>query len=93
MAVWFLGTVLVFALVGQRTAKVFRRFPPLAAYSLDVGGSCAGIVAFMAVSALQLPAWSWFLATVENVIPIARLAAMKTNAAASSSPRLPTIGT
>src|SRR3954462_847821 len=59
---WFLGTVMVFALLGQRTAKVFRRFAPLRAYSLDVGGSCAGIVAFMAVSALQLPAWTWFLA-------------------------------
>jgi hypothetical protein len=61
-AVWFLGIVLIFAMVAQRTAKVFRRFAPLRAYSLDVGGSCAGILAFMAVSFLQLPAWTWFLA-------------------------------
>ena len=61
-AVWFLGIVAVFAMVAQRTAKVFRQFAPLTAYSLDVGGSCAGILAFMAVSFLQLPAWSWFLA-------------------------------
>jgi len=61
-AAWFAGTVIVFALVGQRTAKVFRRFAPLRAYSLDVAGSCAGIVAFMCVSALALPAWTWFLA-------------------------------
>ncbi len=61
-AAWFAGVVTVFALVAQRTAKVFRRFAPLRAYSLDVGGSCAGILAFMAVSFLQLPAWSWFLA-------------------------------
>jgi hypothetical protein len=61
-AAWFAGTVIVFALVGQRTAKVFRRFAPLRAYSLDVAGSCAGILAFMIVSALQLPAWTWFLA-------------------------------
>jgi hypothetical protein len=61
-AAWFAGTVIVFALVGQRTAKVFRQFPPLRAYSLDVAGSCAGILAFMCVSALQLPAWTWFLA-------------------------------
>ena len=59
---WFLGTMVVFALLGQRTAKVFRTFPPLRAYSLDVGGSCAGVLAFMLVSALQLPAWTWFLA-------------------------------
>jgi Spermine/spermidine synthase domain len=61
-AAWFAGTVIVFALVGQRTAKLFRQFPPLRAYSLDVAGSCAGILAFMLVSGLQLPAWMWFLA-------------------------------
>lgn len=60
-AVWFLGAVSVFALLSQFTAKVFRLFPPLEAYSLDVGGSCAGILTFMAISVLQLPAWSWFL--------------------------------
>jgi hypothetical protein len=61
-AAWFLGIVVIFAMLAQRTAKVFRRFPPLRAYSLDVGGSCVGILAFMAVSFLQLPAWSWFVA-------------------------------
>ena len=59
---WFFATMVVFALLGQRTAKVFRAFPPLRAYSLDVAGSCAGVLTFMLVSALQLPAWTWFLA-------------------------------
>jgi hypothetical protein len=58
---WFLAIVVVFALVSQRTARFFSRFTPLRAYSLDIGGSCFGILAFMAASALQLPAWSWFL--------------------------------
>lgn len=59
---WFAGVVAIFAAIAQRTAKVFRRFAPLDAYTLDIAGSCAGIVTFMGVSALALPAWSWMLA-------------------------------
>jgi spermidine synthase len=61
-AVWFLGVVAVFTLIAQRTAKVFRLFTPLGAYTLDIAGSCAGILAFMLASALQLPPWVWLLA-------------------------------
>jgi hypothetical protein len=57
----FLAVVAFFAMLSQRTAKLFALFAPLRAYSLDIGGSCAGILAFMAVSWLELPAWSWFL--------------------------------
>jgi hypothetical protein len=60
----FLAIVTAFASIAQCTAKVFRRFPPLVAYTLDIGGSCAGIVSFMAVSWLELPAWAWFLMLV-----------------------------
>lgn len=56
----FLGVILVFLCISQRTAKVFRLFPPLRAYTLDISGSICGILAFMAISWLQLPAWSWF---------------------------------
>jgi predicted membrane-bound spermidine synthase len=59
-AVWFLLVVGVFALVSQRTAKLFRTFRPLDAYTLDIAGSCAGIVAFAAMSWLRLPSWAWF---------------------------------
>ncbi len=58
---WFLFVVLLFVMISQRTAKLFRLFPPLSAYTLDIGGSCCGILAFMGVSWLGLPAWSWFL--------------------------------
>ena len=57
----FLAVALAFALITQWTAKLFRRFSPLKAYSLDIGGSCVGILCFMGISWLQLPAWSWFL--------------------------------
>ncbi len=52
--------VAIFALLSQRTAKLFQRFSPLTAYTLDIAGSCFGIVCFMLVSWLQIPAWVWF---------------------------------
>lgn len=58
----FVLLAVIFASLTQRTAKVFRHFQPLDAYTLDILGSCAGIVSFMAVSALQLPAYAWFAA-------------------------------
>jgi spermidine synthase len=57
---WFAAVVVLFFLIAQRTAKVFRAHPPLTSYTLDIAGSSAGIVAFMAVSFARLPAWSWF---------------------------------
>lgn len=63
-ALWFLMAAAVFALLSQRTAKQFRRFAPLHAYTLDIAGSCCGILAFMAASWLQLPASAWFGALI-----------------------------
>jgi protein-L-isoaspartate O-methyltransferase len=57
----FVVLSLTFACISQRTAKLFRQFKPLDAYTLDILGSCAGILSFIAISALQLPAWSWFI--------------------------------
>lgn len=57
----FLLVVAVFALISQRTAKVFRGSPPLRSYSIDILGSCAGIVAFMLASWWQTPAAAWFV--------------------------------
>lgn len=56
----FLATVSIFALVSQRTAKLFTRFAPLSAYTLDIVGSCLGILAFMAMSFFQAPPVAWF---------------------------------
>jgi predicted membrane-bound spermidine synthase len=54
------GVATVFACLSQRTAKLFRKHPPLVAYTLDIGGSCTGILCFMLVSWLGIPAWVWF---------------------------------
>jgi len=58
---WFVLVVAIFAAISQYTAKVFRTFEPLRAYTLDIAGSCTGILLFMLVSWLSLPAWTWFL--------------------------------
>ncbi len=63
-AVWFVVVVALFALIAQRTAKVFRELPPLRAYTFDIAGSLSGIAAFMAASALELPAFAWFAAAI-----------------------------
>ncbi|MBI5533675.1 MAG: hypothetical protein HY898_13225 [Deltaproteobacteria bacterium] len=56
-----LSVTLIFASIAQRTAKSFQAFSPLTAYTLDISGSCLGIVLFMLMSWLQVPAWVWFL--------------------------------
>jgi hypothetical protein len=68
LVTWFAGVVVVFALVAQRTAKLFARFTPLTAYTLDIAGSCCGILAFMLASSLWLPAAAWFLILLPLVV-------------------------
>jgi len=58
--VWFALLALLFAAVSQRTARLFSALEPLDAYTLDIGGSCAGIVLFMTMSWFHLPAHVWF---------------------------------
>jgi len=72
-AACFLVIVAIFFLVSQRTAKVFGRFRPLHAYTLDISGSCAGILLFMAMSFFRLPAWIWFLISLPLFAAAARL--------------------
>ncbi len=58
---WFVLVILIFTLISQRTAKSFTKFTPLRAYSLDILGSCAGILSFMLMSFLGAPAFIWLL--------------------------------
>jgi hypothetical protein len=57
----FILLITIFIFVSQKTAKKFRLFEPLSAYTLDIAGSCFGIIAFMIISFLQLPAHWWFI--------------------------------
>ena len=58
---WFFGVVAIFFFIGQYMAKLFRLLPPLKAYMLDISGSLAGIMLFMAISFFQIPSVFWFL--------------------------------
>ncbi|MCZ6601521.1 MAG: hypothetical protein O6952_00790, partial [Planctomycetota bacterium] len=62
--IWFLSVAVIFALISQRTAKLFRLFPPLVSYTLDISGSVCGILTFMLLSWYQVPAPYWFLIAV-----------------------------
>ncbi|MBN1621342.1 MAG: hypothetical protein JW871_01980 [Endomicrobiales bacterium] len=62
--IWFFSIVTIFILISQRTAKIFRIFQPLKAYTLDIAGSCCGILCFMALSWFSLPAYVWFILLV-----------------------------
>ena len=64
--VCIVAIVATFALLSQQTAKTFAKFPPLQAYTLDIAGSCLGIVSFMIISWQRVPASVWF-------VPIAAL--------------------
>lgn len=62
------GIAALFALVSQRTAKLFTRFAPLTAYTLDIGGSIVGILGFMLMSWQSIPAWVWFIVLTASLL-------------------------
>jgi len=55
----FCLTAAVFIPLGQELGRLFKHFPPLAAYSLDIGGSLTGIIVFTLLSYLATPAPLW----------------------------------
>ncbi len=61
---WFISIVVLFVLISQKTAKVFATFSPLTAYTLDIAGSCLGVLVFIGISFLQIPAWTWFCVAI-----------------------------
>ncbi len=56
----FALTAALFIPLGAGMGREFRRFKALTAYTLDVAGSLAGVLAFGALSALQTPPIVWF---------------------------------
>src|ERR1700728_2715673 len=59
-ALLFVLVVWVFVPLGQVVGRQMNLSPkPLAAYSLNLGASLAGILAFLAASRLMLPPWVW----------------------------------
>ena len=58
--VLFTLTAVLFIPLGAGLGQEFRRFKAMRAYTLDVGGSLAGVLAFGALSALRTPPLVWF---------------------------------
>lgn len=56
----FLLVTALFVGPGAEMGRLFSSLPPLRAYSLNVAGSIAGILAFMGMSALSLGPLAWF---------------------------------
>ena len=74
---WFLpilclAVAVLFVSLAQRLGREMNAHPPLRAYLFNLAGSLAGVVAFGALAALQLPPVAWFglafLAAVPFVI-------------------------
>lgn len=62
MAVFFILIATMFLGLGQELGRSFDLYSNrLLGYSLNVGGSLAGIISFSILSILQTPAWLWFL--------------------------------
>jgi spermidine synthase len=59
LAVVFAFSALVLALIAEGVARTFARFEALDAYTYDLVGSVAGIVAFSALSFLRVPPLGW----------------------------------
>jgi hypothetical protein len=51
---------LVFLILGQMVGRMFGKFPPLKAYSIEIGGSLLGIALFGVVSFTRSPPTLWF---------------------------------
>ncbi len=60
LGVLFAGTVLLFAGLAQEAARCFAAYRPIVAYSIDIGGSLAGILVFTLYSATGVGPLVWF---------------------------------
>ncbi len=58
VAVFYL-IVIMFMSIGQELGRLFDRFRPLSAYSINVGGAILGIALFSAMSFLCYPPYVW----------------------------------
>src|SRR5207237_712615 len=69
LPVLFVIVAALFATVAQRMAREMAALPPLGAYTLNILGSLAGVVAFAVMSWRELsPTWWFGLAFVAAVL-------------------------
>lgn len=66
--------VAVMAALALPLGSLLRAFPPLQAYSIDIGGSLVGIAAFATLSAVGTPPIAWFAVAAGLVVTQVMLA-------------------
>jgi len=59
-AATFAAVAALFTLLGRLLGEAFERVPRLPAYSANLLGSLAGILAFLALCYFETPPWTWF---------------------------------
>jgi len=57
--------------IGSLIQFYFRKMPPLSAYSINIGGSLAGIALFSLLSHLATPVWVWMSVALIFLVPFA----------------------
>lgn len=64
----FVLVSLLFVRLGQVLGRAFDTYPNrVVGYTLNIGGSLAGIALFSAISFAQMPPWIWFLVTFAGI--------------------------
>lgn len=67
-AIFFVLIALMFVGLGQLLGRAFDAYPErISGYTLNIGGSLAGILVFTAISFCQAPPWVWFAAGCSGV--------------------------
>jgi len=67
LLVIFSITAFIFACIAQETARCFRFYKPIVAYSIDIGGSVVGIAVFTLHSYLGGTPIAWFLVSLSLI--------------------------
>jgi SAM-dependent methyltransferase len=70
LPVLFLTVAALFAALAQRMAREMSAIAPLRAYTLNLAGSLAGVIAFGLCSWLQLPPTVWFAVGFAAAVPL-----------------------
>ncbi|MFH1537462.1 MAG: hypothetical protein ABIH66_00790 [bacterium] len=58
---FFVSVALAFMGFGQILGRTMEQFQPIRSYAVNILGSIAGILAFLAIALLEVPAPAWFL--------------------------------
>jgi spermidine synthase len=70
LPVLFVIVAALFATTAQRMASEMSALPPLRAYTFNIVGSLAGVIAFAVMSWRQLPPHYWFLLILAVALPL-----------------------